>query len=116
MNDRRILRRQFLKRAGAAITGSVGASLSASSQAQTEMARLAARPADLVLKNGKVVTVDRDFTIAQAVAIADDKIIAVGSDAAIAAHIAPATRVVDLAGRTIMPGLIDGHAHMDREG
>jgi predicted amidohydrolase YtcJ len=116
MNDRRILRRQFLKRAGAAITGSVGASLSASSQAQAEMGLSAARPADLVLKNGKVITVDRDFTIAPAVAIAGDKILAVGSDAAIAEHIAPATRVVDLAGRTVMPGLIDGHAHMDREG
>jgi predicted amidohydrolase YtcJ len=83
---------------------------------QTVAANRAARPADIVLKNAKVITVDRGFSIAQAVAIAGDRILAVGSDASMAAHTALDTRVVDLKGRTAMPGIIDGHAHMDREG
>ena len=78
-------------------------------------AGVARRPADLVLRNGKVVTVDAAFTIAQAIAIAGDRIIAVGADAAMAEHTAPTTRVVDLGGRSVIPGITDGHAHMDRE-
>jgi predicted amidohydrolase YtcJ len=75
-----------------------------------------ARPADLVLKNAKVITVDSKFSIAQAVAVAGERILAVGTDAAMAAHTAPSTRVIDLKGKTVIPGLVDGHAHMDREG
>jgi len=75
-----------------------------------------AEPADLILKNAKVITVDPRFTIAQAVAIAGERILAVATDAAMTAHTAPWTRVLDLKGKTIIPGLIDGHAHMDREG
>ena len=74
------------------------------------------RPADLVLKNAKIITVDASFTIAQAIAIAGDRIVAVGPEPAMAAHTAPETRVIDLKGKTVVPGLIDGHAHMDREG
>jgi len=73
-------------------------------------------PADFVFKNGKIVTVDARDTIAQAIAIAGDRILAVGPDAAMAAHIATGTHVTDLAGRCVVPGLTDGHAHMDREG
>ena len=58
---------------------------------------------------------DAALAIAQAVAIADSRIIAVGPDAAMAAHTSPTTRVVDLKGKTVIPGLTDGHAHMDRE-
>jgi predicted amidohydrolase YtcJ len=76
---------------------------------------VAAKPADLILKNANVITIDARSSIAEAVAIAGDKILAVGPDAAMAAHTAPTTRVVDLSKRTVMPGLIDGHAHMDRE-
>jgi hypothetical protein len=79
-------------------------------------AAAAARPADLVLKNGKIITLDARDTIAQAIAISGARILAIGPDAAMAAHVAPETRVLDLAGRTVVPGLIDGHAHMDREG
>ena len=68
-----------------------------------------AEPADLILKNAKVISVDPQFTIAQAVAIAGERILAVGTDAAMAAHTAPWTRVLDLNGKTIIPGLIDGH-------
>ena len=83
------------------------------------MAQVPAAPAsvaaDLILKNGKIITVDSAFTIAQAIAIAGDRILAVGPDAAMAPHTGPATRVVDLQGKTVMPGITDGHAHADRE-
>jgi predicted amidohydrolase YtcJ len=78
-------------------------------------ATAAARPAGLVLRNAKIITVDARSTIAQAIAIGGERILAVGPDAAMAAHTAPATRVLDLKGRPVTPGLIDGHAHMDRE-
>jgi len=71
--------------------------------------------ADLVLKNGKIITVDSAFTIAQAIAIVGDRILAVGPDAAMAPHTGPATRVIDLKGKTVIPGITDGHAHLDRE-
>ena len=71
--------------------------------------------AEVVLRNAHIITVDARNSIAESIAIAGDKILAVGPDAAMAAHTAPATRVFDLKDRTIMPGLIDGHAHMDRE-
>lgn len=69
-------------------------------------------PADLVLKGGKIATVDKDFSYAQAVAVRGDSIIFVGSDADIAKYIGPATEVIDCAGRLVVPGLIDAHAHM----
>ena len=53
---------------------------------------------DLILSNGKIVTVDERFTIAQAVAIAGDRIVAVGSNQEIAKLAGPQTRRVDLAG------------------
>src|SRR5215470_10729323 len=117
MSDKPIPRRLFLKKAGAAgSAAATGLAASPPSAAQTVTARPAARPADLILSNAKVITVDRDFTIAQAIAIVGDRILAVGPNDAMAAHTAPETRVVDLKGRTVTPGLIDGHAHMDREG
>jgi predicted amidohydrolase YtcJ len=105
-------RRDFLKVAAGASLGTV-----VPAQAQSPaVPASAAPPADLVLRNGKIITVDKDLTIAQAIAIAGERIVAVGPDAAMAAHTTPATRVIDLAGRAVIPGLIDGHAHMDREG
>lgn len=68
-------------------------------------------PADLVLRGGKIVTVDNVFSIKQAVAIRDGLIVAVGSDGEIRDYIGPQTRVIDLAGRTVIPGLIDSHIH-----
>ena len=68
-------------------------------------------PADLALINGTVITVDRDDSIAQAVAIAGGKIAAVGTNDHIKAHVGPATQVIDLGGRTVTPGLIDTHVH-----
>src|SRR5262249_43755731 len=70
-----------------------------------------AQPADLVLRGGKVITVDKDWRIAQAVAVKDGRFLAVGDDAAIAAHVGPQTQVIELAGKTVVPGLIDSHLH-----
>jgi predicted amidohydrolase YtcJ len=66
---------------------------------------------DLVLINGKILTVDAKESIAEAVAIRGGKIIAVGSNAEIQQRAAKETRVVDLHGRTATPGLIDSHGH-----
>jgi predicted amidohydrolase YtcJ len=70
----------------------------------------------LVLRNGKIITVNPRFDIAQALATRDGRILAVGTDAEIEPFIDASTRVIDLAGRAATPGLIDAHAHMDREG
>jgi len=72
--------------------------------------------ASLALVNGKIVTVNARFAIAKAVAIAGERIVAVGANDDIAPFIGRGTRVIDLGGRVAMPGLIDAHAHMDREG
>lgn len=74
------------------------------------------RDADLVLRNGNILTLNRSSKIASAVAIAGGKVIAVGADAEVKSRVAPGTREIDLQGRTAMPGLFDGHPHMDREG
>jgi predicted amidohydrolase YtcJ len=71
-------------------------------------------PADVVLHNGKIVTVDDRFTIAEALAIRGERIVAVGTNAEIDKHKGPSTRVVDLNRRTVIPGLIDNHAHYMR--
>jgi predicted amidohydrolase YtcJ len=71
----------------------------------------AAAPADLVLRNGRIVTVDDSLPEAQALAARGDTIIAVGSDAEIAPYIGPRTQVMDLTGRLALPGFIEGHAH-----
>jgi predicted amidohydrolase YtcJ len=66
---------------------------------------------DLVLYNGKILTVDGDFSMARAVAIRGDRFVAVGSDDAVRSMAGPKTRQIDLKGRTVIPGLIDGHLH-----
>jgi predicted amidohydrolase YtcJ len=74
----------------------------------------AAQAPDAVLINGKVVTVDDRFTIAQALAIKDGRILKVGTTAEIDALKGASTRTIDLGGRTVIPGLIDNHAHWVR--
>lgn len=70
------------------------------------------RPADAVLHNGKIVTMNRAQPQAQAIAIAGDTIVAVGSNRQIKPLIGPATRVMDLQGKLVIPGLIESHGHM----
>ncbi len=77
---------------------------------------MAVRAADVVLHGGKIITVNASFAIAEAVAITGNRIVYVGADAGALAMADAGTRVIDLKGRAVMPGLIDGHAHMDREG
>jgi predicted amidohydrolase YtcJ len=71
----------------------------------------AARPADLVLLDGRVLTVDDRFSLATALAVRDGRFIAVGSNEAMRVHIGSTTRVIDGRGRTVIPGLIDTHVH-----
>lgn len=73
--------------------------------------RAAAPAADLILVNGKVITVDSTDRVAEAVAIRGDRIVAVGTTAEIEKLAGEKTRRVDLAGRAVTPGLIDAHAH-----
>ena len=68
-----------------------------------------AEPADMVLFNGHVITVDRAFSIQKALAIKDGKILAVGGDEIARKYEAPVR--IDLKGRTLMPGFMDNHLH-----
>ena len=67
--------------------------------------------ADLVLYNGKVVTVDKDFSIAEAVAIKGDRVLATGTSDDMLARAAADAEKVDLGGKTVLPGLMDSHLH-----
>jgi predicted amidohydrolase YtcJ len=88
-----------------AIAFALLASLSSASRAQI---------ADRLLVNGKIITVDDQFTIAEALAIRGQRIVAVGTTAEIEKLKGPQTQVLDLKGMTIIPGLIDNHAHWIR--
>ncbi len=71
----------------------------------------AAETADQILLNGKILTVDSRDTVAQAIAIRGDRILAVGTSAEIKALADSKTRIVDLAGKCVVPGLIETHCH-----
>lgn len=66
--------------------------------------------ADIVLRGGQVLTFDEDFAVTSALAITGDRVTAVGDDAT--ASIGPDTRVIDLDGRTVLPGINDAHLHL----
>jgi len=68
--------------------------------------------ADLILTNGKILTADDDFSIAEAIAVKDGKIWALGSSDEISELEGEDTKVIDLEGKTVMPGLIDSHLHV----
>jgi predicted amidohydrolase YtcJ len=73
-------------------------------------------PPDLVLSNGKIITVDERFTIAQAVAIRGGRVLATGTNQEINQLAGPNTRRIDLRGKAVIPGLIDNHMHLLRAG
>ncbi|MEU4228115.1 amidohydrolase [Nonomuraea sp. NPDC026600] len=70
------------------------------------------QPADLVLVNGRVLTLDQHATETTALAVAGDRILAAGTDDDIRALTGHATTVIDLAGRTVLPGINDAHLHL----
>ncbi len=74
----------------------------------------AADPADTILVNGKIVTVDERFTIAQGIAIRGQRVVAVGNNADVLELQGRGTKVIDLKKQTVIPGLIDNHAHFIR--
>ena len=79
--------------------------LSAAAHAQT---------ADTILVNGKIITVDAQSSVREALAIRDGRIVSVGSSVDVRKLAGPQSRVVDLQGRTVIPGLIDSHLHAIR--
>jgi hypothetical protein len=105
--ERRVLkpmnRREFLKVSGIAC---------ASLFAGTSRISASEPTADLVLVNGTVLTIDPLDSVARAIAVKNGRILDVGSDASIRRYIGQSTKVIDLAGDTMTPGLIDAHAHL----
>ncbi len=95
------------------VIGALFAALASCVGHESEFARsLAVKGfAELVLLTGKVVTVDKGFSVKEAVAIKDGRFAAVGSDGEMRRWIGPRTRIINLRGRTAIPGLIDSHIH-----
>src|SRR6195256_4402532 len=79
-------------------------------------ARAQVPPADTILVNGKVVTLDAKSSVVQGIAIRDGKILDVGSNEEIRKRAGERTRIIDVGGRTVIPGLMDSHIHMLRAG
>jgi hypothetical protein len=75
-----------------------------------------ADPADLLLVNGKIVTLDAASQVAEALAVENGRVAATGSSEELRKLAGPATKVIDLGGRTVIPGLIDSHIHAIRAG
>ncbi len=94
-----------------AIVRSAGALAALPLLGHRALAALARTQPDLILHNGRVITIDPRQPAAEAVAIAGDRILAVGSNADIDALAVAGTRKVDLGGSTVVPGFIDGHCH-----
>ncbi len=105
----RFSRRQFI---GATTAGAIGAGVSfapASAQVPQPAAPGAVAEQDLTLVNGRFHTMDAQNTVASAVSIRNGRFVAVGAGAQ---PPSPGTRVIDLRGRTVVPGLIEGHVHI----
>ena len=75
-----------------------------------------ADPADLLLVNGKIITQDASSSVSAALAIEAGHVVATGSATELRKLAGPSTRVIDLGGRTVIPGLIDSHIHAIRAG
>ena len=110
-------RRQFLKGAGSAAAAwpfAAGAQpLSTPGPAARDDE---SRFADLIVSNGNILTQDASRPVVQALAVKGERILAVGAADDIASLRGPRTRSIDAAGRTVLPGIVDAHAHLEREG
>jgi predicted amidohydrolase YtcJ len=82
--------------------------------ALTGPAAFAQQNVDTVVTNGKILTVDANFRVVRALAIKDGRIVASGTNAEVARYAGPATKVIDVKGATVIPGLIDNHFHFTR--
>jgi hypothetical protein len=87
------------------------ATLAALAAILTAVSLAEAAPADRIIRGGPIVTVHAAQPTAEAVAIAGGRIVAVGSEADVMQHKGDATEVIDLAGKTLAPGFVDGHSH-----
>jgi predicted amidohydrolase YtcJ len=96
------------------LSGPLGIVVLLAIAAATAMLRAQPPAPDLVLGNGKIITVDDRFSIAQAVAIKGDRIVAVGTNQEMAQLAGANTRRIDLRGKAVIPGLIDNHMHLLR--
>jgi len=105
--QKRITRRDFLK---------IGAVTTAGVLTGVTRIESSVPTADTVFVNGTVITVDRSDSIAQAVAIRNGTILETGTKEAVSRYIGNTTKVIDLAGRTLTPGLIDSHGHLPHFG
>ena len=108
MVDYRRARREFLKRAVAFGASSAVGGIAISQENDEK--------ADLILKNGRIATLNVDRTSASAVAIKDGKFLDVGDETQILTHQGPRTTIIDLGKRTVIPGLNDSHLHLIRGG
>ena len=79
-------------------------------------ARAQVQSADTIFVNGKVVTLDGKSSVVQGIAIRDGKILEVGSNLDVRKHAEQRTRIIDLGGHTVIPGLMDSHIHALRDG
>jgi len=102
MNPRKIVA-AFLT---AALVGVVALGVSVAGQTAPQVA-----PADLVLRNGRIITLDDGTPAAQALAARNGAIVFVGSNTDVARFVGPSTRVINLLGQTAIPGFIEGHGH-----
>jgi len=109
-----ISRREFLKASGGALAGMMTgcATTGEISEKPSTLPKVPAGTADLILQNGNILTVDSNDRIAQAVSISKGIIQKVGTDLEVSSFNGPATRVIDLKGLTVTPGIIDAHNHM----
>jgi predicted amidohydrolase YtcJ len=98
-------------RCAAAVIALIGLSLRGNTVTDARELLQRTEPADTILYNGKIVTVDAAFSYGEAVAIRGGRFIAVGSNDAIAKHGGDSTRRIDLRRRTVVPGLSDNHLH-----
>ncbi len=105
-----LTRRQAMHR-GAAFAATAAATVSAAPSFVSEAVAAADPSADIVFRNGPVYTMSSDKPWARAVAVKGKRIVYVGDDAGVRSFVGPRTRIVNLAGRMLLPGFVEGHTH-----